>query len=91
VNNIALIALFSVFLTHSSPIFSHLNRPFREFRSFAADLSPFSYATYFAMQAIHFALAFALLHKTTTTGQSLYASSSWEHWTSCKKVLFIKL
>lgn len=62
-NNIALIAFFSVFLTHSSPIFYHLNRPFRESRSFAAELSPFCYATDFAMQAMHFATAFALLCK----------------------------
>lgn len=38
-NNIALIAFFSVFLTHSSPIFSHLNRAFSKSRSFAAEFS----------------------------------------------------
>lgn len=62
-NNIALIAFHSIFLTHSRPIFSHLNRPFRESQRFPAERSLFCCAIYFAMQAIIFVTAFALLCK----------------------------
>lgn len=62
-NNIALIAFRSIFLTHSSPIFSHLNRPFRESQRFLAELNLFCCAMYSAMQAINFVTAFALLCK----------------------------
>lgn len=62
-NNIALIAYHGIFLTHSSPIFSHLNRPFRESQRFPAELSLFCCAIYFTTQAINFVTASALLCK----------------------------